>query len=230
MHKRTLVLAVMMMGLFVSMASADDEKKKDKKKDKSEKGFVSMFDGKTLKGWKNNENPKSFKVENGAIVSNGPRSHLFYVKEEKKPFVNFEFKADVMTMPNSNAGIYFHTKYQPKGWPKYGFEAQVNNSYKKDWRRTAGLYGVMDVKKAPAKDNEWFTMHIIVKDRLVVIKVNDKVITRYEEPKGKKPGKNFTRKLDKGTFAIQAHDPGSKVLFKNLRIKRLPTKKVEKKK
>ena len=33
---------------------------------------------------------------------------------------------------------------------------------------------------------------------------------------------DFTRALDKGTFALQAHDPKSKVFFRNIRVKRLP--------
>jgi len=186
-----------------------------------EKKWLTMFDGKSLEGWKINENPKSWKVENGAIVSNGNRSHLFYIGE-KKPFVNFEFEAEVMTMKNSNAGIYFHTKYQKQGWPKYGFEAQVNNTYTRDPIKTGSLYQVLNVKKAPAEDNKWFKYSIKVEGKKVIVKIDGKTVVDYTEPKDKKAGKSFTRKLDSGTFALQAHDPGSKVLFKNLRVRRLP--------
>jgi hypothetical protein len=126
-----------------------------------------------------------------------------------------------MTKKNSNGGIYFHTKYQKEGWPKYGFEVQVNNTYKKDPRKTGSLYAVKDVNPAPAKDDVWFTEHVIVKDNTVTIKVDDKTVVEYTEPEGTKAGKQFTRKLDKGTFALQAHDPGSIVYFKNIRVKRL---------
>lgn len=185
-----------------------------------EEGFQSLFDGKTMTGWKINENPDSWKIEDGALVAKGPRSHLFYVGDDK-PFVNFELKVDVKTEPNSNGGIYFHTKFQEQGWPKYGFEAQVNNSYKSDPRKTGSLYAVKDVLEAPAQDGEWFTEHIIVRGKHVVIKVNDKVVVDYTEPADAQPGKDFTRVVDQGTFALQAHDPGSVVHFKNIRVKRL---------
>jgi len=42
-------------------------------------GWISLFDGKSLAGWKANENPDTFKVENGELVVKGPRAHLFYV-------------------------------------------------------------------------------------------------------------------------------------------------------
>ena len=186
----------------------------------TEKGFIRLDDGRSFKGWRVNENKDSWSIENGAFRAQGPRSHLFYVGDSR-PFVNFELKVDVLTKNNSNGGIYFHTKFQNTGWPKYGFEAQVNNSYKKDKRKTGSLYAVKDVLDPPAKDNQWFTEHIIVKGRHIVIKVDGKVVVDYTEPEDRKPGKEFTRKVDRGTFALQAHDPGSTVYFRNIRVKRL---------
>jgi hypothetical protein len=190
--------------------------------DSTEDGFVQLFDGKTLDGWKISEHPESWKIADGAIVANGDRSHLFYVGDDK-PYVNFELRADVKTETEANGGIFFHTKFQETGWPKYGFEAQVNNSPvgRKDPRKTGSLYAVKDVMEPPAKDGEWFTETVIVRGNHIVIKINDQVVTDYTEPADKKPGDDFTRKLDQGTFALQAHDPGSTVRFKNIRVKRL---------
>ncbi len=90
-------------------------------------GWIRIFDGKTLGGWKGNDKPGTFRVENGMIVVEGPRSHLFYVGPVMNHnFKNFEFKADVMTMPGSNSGMYFHTKFLESGWPSHGYEVQVN--------------------------------------------------------------------------------------------------------
>ena len=184
-------------------------------------GWVSIFDGKSMKGWKANENLETWKFEDGNLVCHGPRSHLFYMGD-KKPFVNFEFKAEVMTTPGSNAGIYFHTRYQKDGWPKYGYEAQVNITHK-DPKKTGSLYGVVNVSNPPAKDNEWWTQHIIVKGKQIEIKINDKTVVKYTEPENKKAtSPQFERKLDSGTFALQGHDPKSKVYFRNIRVKRLP--------
>ena len=214
---RTTITLATLLALTLSLQASAD---KPKGSDKVEKGFTRLDDGKSFEGWKMSENEDSWAIEDGAFRARGNRSHLFYMGD-KKPFVNFELKVDVLTKKNSNGGIYFHTKFQAGGWPKYGFEAQVNNSYNRDPRKTGSLYAVKDVLKAPAKDDEWFTEHIIVKGRHVVIKVNDKVVVDYTEPEDAKAGKDFTRKLDKGTFALQAHDPGSTVYFRNIRVKRL---------
>jgi hypothetical protein len=186
----------------------------------SETGFVSLFDGKTFNGWKPaQEHSNTWKIEDGAFVTRGARCHLFYVGDPK-PFKDFELKVDVMTEPGSNGGIYFHTKYQEVGWPKYGFESQVNNSHS-DWKRTGSLYDVVNLGNTPARDNEWWTQDITVKGNKVTVKINDIIVLEYSEPPGAQPGKDFTRKLDAGTFALQAHDPKSVVRYKNIRVKRL---------
>ena len=124
-----------------------------------------------------------------------------------------------MTFPKANSGIYFHTEYQEGGWPDKGFECQVNQTHG-DVKKTGGLYNVKDVlNESPVKDNEWYTYHIIVKGKQVVVKINDKTLFEYAEPPGVT---GPTNKLDKGKFAIQAHDPKSQARYKNIMVKPLP--------
>lgn len=190
---------------------------------KLEEGFVSLFDGKSFTGWKINESPESWKIEDGMIVAHGTRSHLFY-DANGKPFKNFHFKAEVKTTQGSNAGIYFHTQFQDTGWPKHGFECQVNVSHK-DPKKSSSLYAVQNVDDPGVKDGEWYTQEIIVEGKKVLLKINGKTMIEYVEPDGKQPAdKNFDRVLRDGTFALQAHDPDSTVYFRNLRVKRLGDK------
>lgn len=180
-----------------------------------EAGFVSIFDGKTLDGWKVGDNPGAFKVEDGAIVANGDCAHLFYEGKEGAKFKDFELRLDVMTKPNSNGGVFISSVYQEKGWPSHGYEVQVNNT-QSDWKKSGGLYNYVD-NKEPFKDNEWMKYVIRVKKGKVNVSVNGKdVVKDYEPEEGKS-------KLEPegGTFAIQAHDKGSTTLYKNIRVKKL---------
>ncbi len=187
---------------------------------KNEAGFKTIFDGKSFTGWKMaEEHQDAWSIKDGAIVAHGERSHLYYVGDAE-PFVNFELRLDCKTEPGSNAGIYIHTQYQPTNWPKYGYEVQVNQTHT-DWRKTGSLYGVQDVREQLAKDGEWYSYSIVVKGKHITIKINDKVAVDWDEPADRKAGTDFTRILDKGTFALQAHDPKSVVMFKNIRVKRL---------
>jgi hypothetical protein len=188
-------------------------------------GFYSLFDGKSLDGWKvNKENPGTFKVADGVIVVNGPRTHMFYDGPVgNHNFKNFHFKAEVMTFPKANSGIYFHTEYEDKGWPSKGFECQVNETHS-DVKKTGGLYGVKDVlNQSPVKDNEWFLYEIIVQGKHVVIKINGKTTCDWTQPDDYVPPQGMPgRKIGSGTIALQGHDPGSKVYFRNIMIKPLP--------
>lgn len=150
----------------------------------------------------------------------GPRSHLFYVGEDK-PMKNFHFKAEVMTTKGSNSGIYFHTKYQDEGWPKYGYECQVNVTHT-DPKKSSGLYAVEDVKDPGIKDDEWYTQEILVEGKRIQLKINGKTMVDYTEPESQEAfSEGFERRLGQGTIALQAHDPDSVVYFKNLQFKRL---------
>ena len=176
--------------------------------------WINLFDGKTLTNWKVSEHPATFSVVDGTIQVFGERAHLFYDGPvNNHDFKNFEFKLSVMTTPGSNSGIFVHTAFQEEGWPSKGYEIQVNNSHT-DWRRTGSVYALQDVREAPAKDNEWFTQHIIVKGNKITVMVNGKVINDYSE---KDPAKITT-----GTVALQGHDPKSKVFYKDIMIRPLP--------
>ena len=185
-----------------------------------EVGFTSLTDGKTFKGWKTaEENTNTWTIQDGAFVAHGARCHLFYVGDDK-PFKDFDLKVDVMTEPNSNGGIYFHTKYQASDWPAGGFECQVNNTHS-DWIKTSSLYGLVNIAQSPARDRKWWTQEIIVKGSSVTVLIDGTRIFEYNEPPGTVAGKRFERKLGQGTFALQGHDPNSTIRYKNIRVKRL---------
>lgn len=190
---------------------------------KPEKGFKSLFNGKDLDGWtKAKENEGTFSVKDGAIVASGPRCHLYYTgKVNNHTWKDFELKVDVMTLPSSNGGIYFHTEYQENNWPSKGFEVQVNNSHT-DWRRSGGLYAVADNKEKVAEDGKWFTEHIVVKGNSVTIYVDGKKTSEWTQPADWKGANNMPgRVLSSGTVALQGHDPKSTIHYKNIRIKAL---------
>jgi hypothetical protein len=196
-----------------------------------EPGWTSLFNGTDFTGWKISK-PESFRIENGVIVANGVASHAYYDGPFRNHnFKNFELKVDVMTSPNGNGGVYVLTEFEATGgnvrasgnFPSKGFEIQVNNTYRVPIK-TGSLYHVSDVNDAVAKDEEWFTIHIVVKDKNIVVKVNDKQTVDWTQPadwNGGREGPGRAITGAGGTIALQAHDPKSTVYFKNIRIKPL---------
>lgn len=207
-------LAIVIFTFFIACSS--------NKISKQSKGWIPLFDGKSLNGWKVNENPATFSIEDGSIKVAGPRSHLFYDGPVMNhDFKNFEFKAQVMTKPGSNSGIYFHTVFQEKGFPDKGFEVQVNNSHT-DWKRTGGLYDIKDTREVYVKDDVWYTEYIRVEGNHVIVKINDQVVTDWTQPDDFNPPKNhLNRIIANGTFALQGHDPKSIVYYKDIMVRPL---------
>ncbi|MCF7765132.1 MAG: DUF1080 domain-containing protein [Verrucomicrobia bacterium] len=192
-------------------------------------GWISLFDGTSLTGWKANENAASWAVRDGSLVTQGDRSHLFYTGPvANHNFKNFELVAEVKTTPGSNSGIYVHTRYQSEGWPEAGYELQVINSNPagEDYvenKMTGSIYAIRNTWQAPARDNEWFEYRIVVSGKTLQTYINGNLICQYTESETPyRPSDKKGRLLGSGTFALQAHDPGSVVFYRSLRVRLLP--------
>jgi len=198
---KNLILAAILCGVVLfalAAAPADND------------GWIRMFDGKTLNGWKANEHPESWTVRDGTITGDGEASHLFWMERECE---NCEFKAELKIGHEGNSGMYFRTAFGP-GFPK-GYEAQVNASHR-DPVRTGSLYSFVKVLDTLIPDDTWGTQHIIADGNHIIIKVNDKVTVDYVEA---------TNKFTKGYLALQQHNKGSVVQYRNLMFRPLPAAK-----
>jgi hypothetical protein len=169
-------------------------------------GWVRIFNGKDLEGWQANERPENWTVEDGMLVGRGSRSHLFYMKEELS---DLHFKATIKLNHKGNSGMYIRAEFGP-GWPK-GYEAQVENS-SSDPKKTGSLYNFANFYEQIIPDDTWWTQEVIARGNHIIIKVNDRVITDFIDEKN-----TFRR----GYVALQQHDPGSVVMYKDIMIKRL---------
>lgn len=191
-------------------------------------GWIPLFNGKDFTGWKIGGNHDSFQIKDGALVAHGPVAHAFYDGPvNNHDFKNFELMVDVMAAPNSNGGVYFHTEFQDGGFPRKGFEVQVNNTYPRDPVKTGSLYHVKDIGveeiKGITKDDEWFTEHIVVQGNTVTISLNGKEVVKWTQTADWNGGAEGPgRVIGRGTIALQGHDPNSTVHYKNIRIKPLP--------
>lgn len=201
MRLRTLAAGTALFALAMTCSAADT---------KAEKGWIKIFDGKTLSGWKANDNPESWSVKDGAIVGDGERSHLFYMDRQCG---NCAFRAQVKLNHAGNSGMYFRAVFEP-GWPK-GYEAQVDNTHP-DPVRTGSLYNFVKVFDQLVPDDTWWTQEITADGNHLVIKVNGKTTVDYVDEKN-----SFT----KGYLALQQHNKGSVVMYKDLMMRELPAKK-----
>ncbi len=209
------VFLVPALGLLCALSPAPGQEGKATKEERSSKdGWVQLFDGKTLKGWKTAPTEKgNWKVVDGAIVGrNKERSHLF---SERGDYRNFIFRIEAKISDKGNSGQYFRAKYSD-GWPE-GYEAQINSTHP-DPQKTGSLYGFAPVREMLVPPDTWFTQEVIARGNHIIIKVNGKKVVDFTDAKN-----TYTR----GHFAIQGHPPGpgteeSVVWVRKAEVKELP--------
>ncbi len=192
--------------------------------------WIDLFDGHTLNGWRPSENKNSWKITDGTLAADGPRSHLFYTGPvHGADFRNFELEVECTTRPECNSGIYFHTRYQETGFPEKGFEIQINNTALGDGgylerKKTGSLYGLRNMYKQLVPDELPFRIRVTVRGKNVQIRLNGQVLVDYVEPSPPviPSGGEKERFLDHGTFALQCHNDGSRAFFRSVRVRPLP--------
>ena len=173
--------------------------------------FVELFDGKTLSGWKSLHDGKWEIVDGGILRGTGGQGHIFSPKRYK----NFHYIAEARVFANSNSGMYFRSQMEERQrWPR-GMEAQVNSSHS-DKKRTGTLYGYNAIYEQLSKNGEWFTQEGIAVDEYIIIKVNGQVTINRRVPYDNKTH------FQEGHFAFQQHHVGSKVEFRNVKVRKLP--------
>jgi Domain of Unknown Function (DUF1080) len=105
-------------------------------------GWTSLFDGKTLNGWKELAGTAQYTVENGAIVGTGVAGsgNSFLVTD--KEFSDFVLEMDVkIDDTSSNSGIQLRSHYDPAGHDGkglvFGCQYEIDPSSR---RWTGGIY------------------------------------------------------------------------------------------
>ena len=206
-------------------------------------GWIPLFNGKDLSGWKIHPNPNpgayaktvAVKGENGAVVGfagetkDGKTIPLWTVKDgllvgsgphshlftEKGDYADFKYRVEAKINDKGNSGQYFRAKFEP-GFPA-GYEAQINATGG-DPIRTGSLY-----PDGRAKLDR--KMNILVMndapnkpDEFFVQEVIAEGDHIQIFVNGKKTI-DFTHPngvFQKGHFALQGHDPGTVVTFKKV--------------
>src|SRR5438270_375335 len=111
--KQRLLGAVLLAGILL-LAALSPQVVADDKKEGDDAGWVQLFNGKDLTGWKTHPADKAkWEVVDGAIVGTGPPGHLF---SERGDYENFIFRVEAKINDGGNSGQYFRAKFQ-KAFP-----------------------------------------------------------------------------------------------------------------
>lgn len=229
------------IGLPLIAAAADDNDKAKPTND--EKGFVSIFDGKSLKGWEETPSKatKAWSVKDGIIIGEGDKGRGYLVYENHE-LADFELKLSYRFVGKGNSGISIRAiedKTGKRDFQSYhadighvGIGKQVLGAWdfhtpgRKEHACFLGDRLVIDKDDKPTvtpiegaateadiKKGEWNEVHLIVKGNHFKFFINGKPASEFTEHLPE------AKRLHRGMIQLQLHDPGMIVHFKDIRLK-----------
>jgi len=169
--------------------------------------WIPLFNGLTLSGWKAPDGGDWRVEEDGSIVGQGAKSHLF----SPHVYTNLEFKAEIKLSAGANGGMFFRTEFV--NGKVSGYEAQAYNGNER--MKTGSLYNIREAAEDVARDETWFKQHVIAIGNHIVIKVNDVIVVDCLDSE-------YTHAS--GHLALQHWVPPahSTTWYRNLMVKSLP--------
>ncbi|MFV1969250.1 MAG: DUF1080 domain-containing protein [Pirellulaceae bacterium] len=200
-----------------------------------EDGFVSMFNGKDLSGWKGR--PGAWRVEEGAITGESTTEnpsdsthYLYWTNREPADFImRFQIK-----LVGGNSGVQFRSEKRPH-FDTFGYQADFDATnqwtgclfqhrrgavVQRGSRATISAQGErheqsfasMESLAETVKRDDFNDYEIVAKGSKVTLRINGRLMCEVDD-------RDATQACRKGIIALQMHKgPPMKVQFKNLRI------------
>jgi serine/threonine protein kinase/formylglycine-generating enzyme required for sulfatase activity len=183
-------------------------------------GFVSLFNGKDLTGWKSHpKQPGNWRVKNGVLIGSGEGSERSHLYTDRGDFKDFHLRVEARINDGGNSGLYVRSSFGP-AWPAkspmfpYGYEAQIDSSV--DPARTGSLYagGTVAVQFTDAlvPPGQWFTEEVIAQGNRITVKVNGQTTAVYRDEKEISAS---------GHIALQQNNAKTIVEFRKIEIRNL---------
>ena len=193
-----------------------------------EPGFVSLFDGKTLQGWKlvGGKGP-GYVVQDGKILCPADGGGNLFTEKE---YANFSFRFEFLLTPGANNGVGIRAPYE--GDAAYaGMEIQILDDTDAQYvghirseQHHGSVYDVIPARTGYRKPpGQWNEEEITVRGRRITVTLNgviildnDLSIVREAEVLKHHPGLSRTS----GHIGFLGH--GTRLEFRNIRVKELP--------
>jgi len=209
----------------------------------------TIFNSRDLTGWKEHPDKKSkFTVtsEGWLNIKDGPGD----LQTEAK-WDNFILQLECISNGRHlNSGVFFRCR---PGEYQQGYEAQIHNGFldqadkeytieeydpasnelreKKKIKSpaldygTGGIYRRMPVRRAMARDNQWFGMTVAANGRHLSTWVNGIQVVDWTDNRPLKDNARNGCRLEAGPISLQGHDPTTDLSFRNIRIAELAERK-----
>ncbi|MFE6129864.1 ThuA domain-containing protein [Streptomyces sp. NPDC056437] len=185
---------------------------------KPQTGYRSIFNGKTLEGWKQ-AGPGKFNVVDGEMRTEGGMGMAWYQAKELK---SYSLKLDWKLDGDDNSGVFvgFPASDDPWSAVNNGYEVQIDATDAAD-RTTGAVYGFKsaDIKardRVLRPPGQWNSYEIKVQGERLQVFLNGVKINDYTNT-------DPARSLKDGYIGLQNHGAGDQASFRNIQLRELPS-------
>ncbi len=201
--KLALRLFVLPWLVLQSAAFAAEDKQNMLTTEELQQGWILLFDGESLYGWKA-ASEANWKVADGAIrVSEGEKGLLNTTTQ----FGDYELKLDFRAPTDTNSGIFLRTSPQPKDPASDCYELNIASPAESPF--PTGSFVGRRKGTAVNVDDGWHSYHVTVAGAKCNVKLDGNVVLDYEDP----------TPLGRGFIGLQFnHGP---VEFRNIKLRPL---------
>lgn len=199
--------------------------------------WISLFDGKTLKGWKKVDGEARVEVRDGAIVGIvTPGATNTYIATEDDTFGDFVFECEFKCDAGINSGIQFRSRFGDATIKRaYGYQyeidptpraltAGIQEAGRRAWLAPTANKGEPQQSWVKAhgdilKPGAWNTARIEARGRRIRTWLNGQLMADFED--------KADIAIPRGFIGMQVHQSrdeklfGREMAFRNLRIQRL---------
>jgi Domain of Unknown Function (DUF1080) len=175
--------------------------------------FTSIFDGKTLDGWKMAGEGRFIITESDAALQSEGGMGLLWYSENK--YKNFMLKLEWKTTDESdNSGVFVRfpdPDDNPNNAVREGYEIQIDDKAGEPIHQTGAIYNFVAPSEIVSKlPGQWNTMEIRIVDQSYTVIINENKVTEFTG-----------NRMTEGHIGLQAHDDKSKVSFRNIMVKEI---------
>lgn len=185
-------------------------------------GITPLLD-KELSQWKKYpDKPGEFVInEADELHVTGGRGQI----ESKSAYGNFVLLLEAKTQSEKlNSGVFFRCI---EGSDMNGYECQIQhgivdgNPLSPVDCGTGGIFRRQDARVVAATDREWFSMLLVADGLQIAAWVNGLQVTDWKDVRDPDPNPRNGSRSEPGTLMLQAHDPTTDILFRQVSVAEL---------
>lgn len=197
-------------------------------------GWILLFDGKTLAGWKTSSNMSSrTPVEEGAL---NPHRSGGYMLIHERQWSDFDLSLDFKLSKGCNSGVFLRTfPLTPRSGKDVGFnglEVALDDTTTAGYHDTGALYDLVKPRRNAMKPaGEWNHARITCLGPRIEVRINGELVTEADLDQFTHPHRRPDGSEHKFDIAYKDHprrgyiglqDHGAPCWFKNIKIRPLP--------